>query len=455
MFANAYGEDNALTNQVLDLSVFGHLVRNEEIASVVVRRYGKNIRSKWQKFKYIFETLKSVWIADDCLKKAIKTNEENINMNKIEIEDDLTIIHEKIRKYLNETFSKLVLYHVIVSRVSVFYQFVAMSILTRNDTTLTPEHYHDISLLFSCHEDVVSAEIPRKLQDLAKKIFAHTNLWEKFLITPSENCIEFLQTHTPVIYKEFYTFLEQQGHRSLREFELQAKPWGAEPEKLIDFIKHNVKTKNFGNDSSIKKNVIVELITPKDGITKKLLHFIMAKSRKAVARREATKSELSRSVNYLRKAYSILGQKLKTIGKIPNVDLIFHLSDYEISEIIQNSATSSILLKKALLRKRLYNKWDNLKFPEISHGIPIALENYINIEDGGLKEVKGTPVCMGEIEGRACVIHKIEDADQLQQGDILITYCTDTAWSLYFPIISGIVTELGGLISHGKLFFIY
>lgn len=41
----------------------------------------------------------------------------------------------------------------------------------------------------------------------------------------------------------------------------------------------------------------------------------------------------------------------------------------------------------------------------------------------------------------------------LWQGDILVTYSTDIGWSPYFPLLSGIVTELGGLISHGSFFF--
>lgn len=36
-------------------------------------------------------------------------------------------------------------------------------------------------------------------------------------------------------------------------------------------------------------------------------------------------------------------------------------------------------------------------------------------------------------------------------GDILITHSTDIAWSPYFPILGGVVTELGGLISHGAV----
>ena len=36
-----------------------------------------------------------------------------------------------------------------------------------------------------------------------------------------------------------------------------------------------------------------------------------------------------------------------------------------------------------------------------------------------------------------------------QSGDILITYSTDIGWSPYFPVISGLVTQIGGLLSHG------
>ncbi|GFW53702.1 hypothetical protein TNCV_4816021, partial [Trichonephila clavipes] len=44
-----------------------------------------------------------------------------------------------------------------------------------------------------------------------------------------------------------------------------------------------------------------------------------------------------------------------------------------------------------------------------------------------------------------------EEAADLKPGEILITYSTDIGWSPYFPIISGVVTELGGLISHGAV----
>ncbi|KAI5639732.1 pyruvate phosphate dikinase, PEP/pyruvate binding domain-containing protein [Phthorimaea operculella] len=62
-----------------------------------------------------------------------------------------------------------------------------------------------------------------------------------------------------------------------------------------------------------------------------------------------------------------------------------------------------------------------------------------------------TAVCGGGVVGRACVVKELSEIGQLQPGDILITHSTDIGWSPYFPLLSGIVTELGGLISHGAV----
>ncbi|GIY54424.1 putative phosphoenolpyruvate synthase [Caerostris extrusa] len=63
----------------------------------------------------------------------------------------------------------------------------------------------------------------------------------------------------------------------------------------------------------------------------------------------------------------------------------------------------------------------------------------------------GIPVSQGVVKGYARVSVSLEEAANLKIGEILITYYTDIGWSPYFPILSGVVTELGGLISHGAV----
>ena len=65
--------------------------------------------------------------------------------------------------------------------------------------------------------------------------------------------------------------------------------------------------------------------------------------------------------------------------------------------------------------------------------------------------LNGTAVTLGDVKARVCVAETIEEAINIQQDDILITYSTDIGWSPYFPLVSGIVTEIGGTISHGAV----
>lgn len=65
--------------------------------------------------------------------------------------------------------------------------------------------------------------------------------------------------------------------------------------------------------------------------------------------------------------------------------------------------------------------------------------------------MSGTAVTVGSVKGRVCVAETIEEAVNIKPDDILLTYSTDIGWSPYFPLISGIVTEIGGTISHGAV----
>jgi phosphoenolpyruvate synthase/pyruvate phosphate dikinase len=62
----------------------------------------------------------------------------------------------------------------------------------------------------------------------------------------------------------------------------------------------------------------------------------------------------------------------------------------------------------------------------------------------------GLPVSAGTVEGRARVILDMADAD-LEAGDILVTAFTDPSWSPLFVAVSGLVTEVGGLMTHGAV----
>ena len=47
-------------------------------------------------------------------------------------------------------------------------------------------------------------------------------------------------------------------------------------------------------------------------------------------------------------------------------------------------------------------------------------------------------------------LRNVSLSGNIMKGDILIVSYTDVGWLPYFPLISGLNTEMGGLVSHGK-----
>lgn len=136
-------------------------------------------------------------------------------------------------------------------------------------------------------------------------------------------------------------------------------------------------------------------------------------------------------------------------GLLPDPELIFYLSHEEIGRVLQAKCVDLVL--KAQRRKRSFPEWKKFRFDEFQNGIqkPLSFESEkVAARD---VQVKGTPVYEGNISGRACVVRDFAEVTKIRAGDILITHSTDVAWSPYFPILAGVVTELGGLISHGAV----
>ncbi len=65
-----------------------------------------------------------------------------------------------------------------------------------------------------------------------------------------------------------------------------------------------------------------------------------------------------------------------------------------------------------------------------------------------LDEVKGLPGSPGVVEGKARVIRKVGELNQLEQGEIMVSPVTSPMWSPAFGVAKGVITDIGGLMSH-------
>lgn len=65
--------------------------------------------------------------------------------------------------------------------------------------------------------------------------------------------------------------------------------------------------------------------------------------------------------------------------------------------------------------------------------------------------LRGAIACGGRVTAPAAVLAGVHEADRLSRGDILVTRQTDPGWAPVFPLVSGLVIERGGMLSHGAI----
>jgi phosphoenolpyruvate synthase/pyruvate phosphate dikinase len=126
---------------------------------------------------------------------------------------------------------------------------------------------------------------------------------------------------------------------------------------------------------------------------------------------------------------------------------IFYLTFHELHDVVSTRRADQQLIRE---RKDAFRSYQALTPPRVltSDGEVIAgAYRRDGVPTGALI---GLPVSAGTIEGRARVIRDIAQAD-IEPGDILVTTYTDPSWTPLFLAVKGLVTEVGGLMTHGAV----
>ncbi|XP_055939045.1 putative phosphoenolpyruvate synthase [Argiope bruennichi] len=342
--------------------------------------------------------------------------------------------------------------HMTCSSVSSEWNMSMYNVLSK-DAKNSSDVYSDFSLFLASTSEVESADVPQAMQRLASQITKDIGR-EKFRSMTIEEAEEWLNTTTSLSGNNFKQFLERHGHRCIQETDVHSTTWYMDPKPLIKILQ-NLAGVNKGAEK--KEENIDEIFSkvhiPLSFKSKLYLRFILPQCRRFVRAREACKANTMKCFDYWRKACRRLGKQMVSEGRIPDEDLIFFFTFDEIQDLL--NTRSPAIISKAIHRRKVFPTLQKFKYPEIMKGLPKPI-NYEDESADAYQDVadlvmKGTPVSQGIAKGYARVALNINEASHLKPGEILITHSTDIGWSPYFPIIAGVVTEIGGLISHGAV----
>jgi pyruvate,water dikinase len=126
---------------------------------------------------------------------------------------------------------------------------------------------------------------------------------------------------------------------------------------------------------------------------------------------------------------------------------IFYLTLRELRDVVRTQRVDAQLIRE---RRDEFKWYQTLTPPRVLTSEGEAIAGSYRRDDLPSGALVGLAVSAGMVEGRARVVHDIADAE-LEPDDILVTAYTDPSWTPLFVVVKGLVTEVGGLMTHGAV----
>ncbi|WP_337101145.1 phosphoenolpyruvate synthase [Paenibacillus sp. YIM B09110] len=254
-------------------------------------------------------------------------------------------------------------------------------------------------------------------------------------------------------------YLGKYGMRCAGEIDISRTRWSEKPITLVPMILSNIK--NFepnagkrkfeqGRQEALEKEheLLDRLKQLPDGEqkaeeTKRVISLI----RNFIGYREYPKYGMINRYFIYKQALLKEAEQLVQSSVIHEKEDIYYLTFEELREVVLTNKLDYQIISK---RKDEYRFFEKLTPPRVITSDGEIITGKYDRENIPAEAIAGMPVSTGVIEGRARVILNMEDA-VLEDGDILVTAFTDPGWTSLFVSIKGLVTEVGGLMTHGAV----
>ncbi|MFB4346783.1 phosphoenolpyruvate synthase [Bacillus sp. BR_7] len=256
-----------------------------------------------------------------------------------------------------------------------------------------------------------------------------------------------------------YAFLNKYGMRCSGEIDITKTRWSEKPTTIIPMILNNIRDFEAGASKQKFEKGLQEALNKEEELLDRLQQLPDGKQkveetkrmirniRNFIGYREYPKYGMINRYFIYKQALLKEAEQLVQSGVIHEVDDIYYLTFEELHEVVRTKKLNYELIHK---QKNDYKLYEKLTPPRIMTSDGEIITGKYKRENLPVDAIAGLPVSSGLVEGRARVILNMEDAN-LEEGDILVTAFTDPGWTPLFVSIKGLVTEVGGLMTHGAV----
>ncbi|OJT20363.1 phosphoenolpyruvate synthase [Archangium sp. Cb G35] len=256
-----------------------------------------------------------------------------------------------------------------------------------------------------------------------------------------------------------HAYLDKYGVRCAGEIDITRPRWREKPTTLVPMILGNIKkfapgagSQKFeqGRQAALKKEqeLLERLNQLPDGDqkaerTKQMISLV----RNFIGYREYPKYGIVSRYFVYKQALLKDAERLVRANVIREKEDIYYLTFEELRDVVRTHELDDQLISK---RKDEHALHEKLTPPRVITSDGEIIAGAYKRENLPAGAIVGLPVSAGVVEGRARVVLNVEDA-VLEEGDILVTAFTDPSWTPLFVSIKGLVTEVGGLMTHGAV----
>ncbi|MCG7597621.1 PEP/pyruvate-binding domain-containing protein [Mycobacterium sp. PSTR-4-N] len=290
--------------------------------------------------------------------------------------------------------------------------------------------------------NVESAMMVDQLNSVVGVLAADAAAAERFLAAEPAHAVAELRGagHSGDALRQFLT---RHGHRGYRELCMRDPSWADDPGGLGSMMQVMLRAAlDAGRRSAPPVGADQE---PPSRAVRMLARMAQAGARG----REETKSKMALMAHTLKQGYRHLGEVLARSGRLPDPDLVFFFDRSELPRVVGDDDITE-LVKRAQARRDALPFQEALEFDDVSVGrpTPVIAARRTMCTDG---QIVGRPASRGSVEGVVRVAKSINDARDVQRGEILVAPVTDVGWTPYFTVIGALVTDIGSSVSHGAV----
>jgi pyruvate,water dikinase len=254
-------------------------------------------------------------------------------------------------------------------------------------------------------------------------------------------------------------FLDKYGMRCVGEIDITRPRWSERPITLVPVILGNVK--NFAPGAAerrfeqgrreawkMEQDLLERLRALPDGEQKaEESKRMIDRVRTFIGYREYPKYDMVSRYFVYKQALLEEAERLVQAHVLREKENIFYLTFQELHDVVRANQVDDQLIHQ---RKAAFRSYQALTPPRVLTSDGEVIAGSYRRDDVSTGALVGLPVSAGIIEGRARIILDMAEAD-LEAGDILVTAYTDPSWAPLFVAITGLVTEVGGLMTHGAV----